>query len=672
MANLKVNNYHNIKLRINKDEYWDFFVNKDSYGPYNAPGGLYDKCLVSYIDMSDRSCYSGNTWLYGKEGYTWDESVANGYTLHNITYTGVDNGLFTFRKDRISNKDFVKIFQENKFDIVEGDSRLKLHAVSGSTLQYDYPLSIEEGSMRLNGGFFQGFFETECDKYKVFPTKFGQGDDIYFEFTMKKCDLEPESDRTLNDKYPDNKGIFFYIGTRSENKWIYEYDKEDTDGLESCYELGIGDFVEGGEIDKDSYIIGNFYSPNPEFDGYDPFELGDYTNYRHYDESLYDDGYCDWDDMSDYLEREVWSECSAKGENKLKVLGDDEPYKVLTWCCGEVSDDEFILKPFFRGCGCPISYKKVKKGIDGIGKNPLNKCSEFGDEYLMDNGEVMSLEEAVDYIEPELNIEDFIYYTDNDFSLFEANQYYFYTDNKFMMFDRTKTGYTIKNWVEGTQMMYYGRKSQFTGNLFILMNRTKTGYTVSNIDKLRDENANYYNPYTDLYNNALAFRITDKGEIGYRLLTSDCNIEGRDKTSIIEGYSFEGVIPDCEWFTVMVRMSFTGGKMKFMFYVNGKLVYVSREMPQLELRALHDLYEKQEGIPYNISLGGGTQGLAETIQKNYMLNPTRVYPLERNFAGSFIGYISSFRVYNCFMEQMIIENNFNTERLMRNEKLSEL
>ena len=39
-----------------------------------------------------------------------------------------------------------------------------------------------------------------------------------------------------------------------------------------------------------------------------------------------------------------------------------------------------------------------------------------------------------------------------------------------------------------------------------------------------------------------------------------------------------------------------------------------------------------------------------------MLDPTRVYPLEKNFAGTFIGYIKSFKVYNCFMEKMIIEN----------------
>ena len=262
---------------------------------------------------------------------------------------------------------------------------------------------------------------------------------------------------------------------------------------------------------------------------------------------------------------------------------------------------------------------------------------------------------------------DFEYETDNGFKLSEANQYYFYTDNKFLFFDRTKTGKTVSNWVEGTQFMYMGRKSQFKGNLFILMNRTKTGYTVDNIDTLRDESANDYDPYRDLYNNALAFRITDKGEIGYRMLTIDCEKEGRDKTSIIEGYSFEDVIPYCEWTTVNVRMSFIFGKMKLMFYVNGKLVYITKDLPMLDLKALNELYEKQEGVPYNISLGGGTQGLAETIQYNYMLNPTRTYPLERAFGGTFIGYIRSFKIYGCMLEQGIIYNNF----LYENENIKD-
>ena len=652
MANLKVNNYDNLYLRLNGDEYWDFFVNKDAYGAFKL-NGLYDNCLISYIDLCDTECTDGSEWIYSKSGYTWDKSLSVGYTLYNISYTGVDNGLFTYRKDRITNKDFFELFQNNKLEVPENDTRLKLHAVSGNTLQYEYPMEIGECYTKLNGGFFQGFFKTECDKYQVLPSNFKDGDNLYFEFTLKKCDFEPQSDKTLNDKYPENKGIFFYIGTRAENKWIYMYDKEDVDELEECYQLGVEDFVEGGEIDKKDHIIGNFYEPNPDFEGYDPFELGDYTNYNYYDDNLYADDYCDWNDMYDYLEIE--------SEKKPKIIDENARHSTLTWCCGEINDDDFILKPWFRGCGCPISYKKVPKPKDPFDPNPLKGCVEFGDEYLVDNGELMSVDEAMDYIEAELDISDFEYVTDNGFKLSEANQYYFYTDNKFLFFNRTCTGKTVHNWVEGTQFMYYGRRSKFKGNLFILMNRTKTGYTVHNIDALRDQSANEYNPYNDLYNNALAFRITDNGEIGYRMLTIDCDKEGRDKTSIIEGYSFENVIPDCEWAVVTVRMMFTFGKMKLMFYVNGKLVYITKDLPMIDLKALNDLYEKQEGVPYNISLGGGTQGLAETILQNYMLNPTRVYPLEKSFAGTFIGYISSFKIYNCFMEHMIINHNYKYE-----------
>ena len=100
MANLKVNNYDNLYLRLNGDEYWDFYVNKDSYGSLKL-NGLYDNCLISYIDLCDTECTDGSEWLYSKSGYTWDKSLSVGHTLYNISYTGVDNGLFTFRKDRM-------------------------------------------------------------------------------------------------------------------------------------------------------------------------------------------------------------------------------------------------------------------------------------------------------------------------------------------------------------------------------------------------------------------------------------------------------------------------------------------------------------------------------------------------------------------------------------------
>ena len=158
MANLKDNNYHNLKIRVNKDEYWDFFINKDSYGHFLSNSNrMYDNCLISYIDVSLPECYSGDTWLFGSSNYQWESAYTTTYTLNNIGYTAIDNGFFTYRKDRISNKDFFEIFTKSKYDIVENDNRLKLHAVSGNTLLYEYPVHIENDAIKVTEKWF-------CDK----------------------------------------------------------------------------------------------------------------------------------------------------------------------------------------------------------------------------------------------------------------------------------------------------------------------------------------------------------------------------------------------------------------------------------------------------------------------------------------------------------------------------
>lgn len=660
MANLKVNNYYAYKFRINKDDYWDFFLNRDNYGKFGSYDGrgLNDACLLTHFDMEHADC-DDSGWLISDEGYSWGDSVSVGYTLYNITYTGVDNGLYTFRKDTISNKDFPEIFGSYRLRIDEGDTRIKLHAVSGSTQLYDYPLYAENGYVKFNGGFYQGFVRTECDKYQVFPTKFSDGETYNFEFVMKRCDLESESEKTLNAKYPENKGIFFYLGTRSENKWVYLYDKDDKDGLEECSDIGVGDYVDGGEIDKDTYIIGNFYDldPGDDFDEEPPVDIDDYTDFKYYDEEYIEPEHGDWEDIADYLDIPV--------ERIRKPVDEFTKYVILESCyCGggDVDPDKqdaYVRAPYFTGCGCPVKYKRKKISDDEPQREYkyLKGCYKFGiDGYIGDWGGLE--DDDTDYFEPEIDISDFEYRTDGGFNMSEANWYQFETDNKFLMFDRTKTGKTTTNWVEGTKFVFSGRRRNFSGNLFMLMNRTKTGYTVSDIDRLREEGANSYDPYSDLYENAFALRVTDDGEVGYRMLVADCSKEGNDKTAVIEGYSSKGVIPDCEWVTLNVRVSFIGGdRMKLIFYVNGKLKYVTKSLPRINLRELNDLYEKQEGVPYNMSIGGGTQGLAETIQYNYMLNPTRVYPLERYFAGTFIGYMKSVRVYNCMMEQLDLMNN---------------
>ena len=132
------------------------------------------------------------------------------------------------------------------------------------------------------------------------------------------------------------------------------------------------------------------------------------------------------------------------------------------------------------------------------------------------------------------------------------------------MFNRTEDGYNVHNWHEGDHIRYVQKRNTFNGNLFLLMNRTSTGYTVYDIETLKSQYNERYNVYKDLYNNALAFRITDDGKIGYRYLVQDCE---KDYT-IKEGYSKEGIVPYNEWSSIVVKMQGQKDTMVLRFYVN--------------------------------------------------------------------------------------------------------
>ena len=180
MSNIKNNNFQFLKLKTNYDEYWDFFLDNESYDTYSFYNGvMYDGCLRAYIDVAQYDCVDEGT-INSLEQYQWEYANSIKHTLYNIGYTGFDNGLLHFRKDRILNKDFIELYKNSKY-IIDGDKSLKLHRVTGSTLVYEYPLTVEDFQIKLNGGFYQGFFKTECDKYQVLPSSLEQGDTWAYE-----------------------------------------------------------------------------------------------------------------------------------------------------------------------------------------------------------------------------------------------------------------------------------------------------------------------------------------------------------------------------------------------------------------------------------------------------------------------------------------------------------
>ena len=122
------------------------------------------------------------------------------------------------------------------------------------------------------------------------------------------------------------------------------------------------------------------------------------------------------------------------------------------------------------------------------------------------------------------------------------------------------------------------------------------------------------------------------------------------------------VKPD-EWNSINVRFAVLNPhsshcdtknrKMKILFYVNGFLVFISKEVDVFNFKAIDEVSQKQETVPYNISLGGGSLGLLETILPNYYAISEYILPIERDFCGTFMGDIKSFQMYGGFI-------NYNT------------
>ena len=105
-------------------------------------------------------------------------------------------------------------------------------------------------------------------------------------------------------------------------------------------------------------------------------------------------------------------------------------------------------------------------------------------------------------------------------------------------------------------------------------------------------------------------------------------------------------------------------------YVNGKLVFISKELPTFNFRELNDTPDKQEGVAFNISVGGGTQGLSDVIYYDFRQLPYKVLPLEKEFGGSFVGYFKSFKFYDCNLTfSEITQNAIFEKRFLVNQTI---
>jgi hypothetical protein len=130
----------------------------------------------------------------------------------------------------------------------------------------------------------------------------------------------------------------------------------------------------------------------------------------------------------------------------------------------------------------------------------------------------------------------------------------------------------------------------------------------------------------------------------------------------------------------LLERKFRLGKLKF--YVNGKHFMTIDDFEEIIPRELNDVKEKQIGVPFNISWGGGTFGLRESLTFSgcsgatgpYIQDPevmcdetlsgtslsglTTPILMEPTFGGTFMGAISEFRMYIEPLKSPQVQHNY--------------
>lgn len=206
-------------------------------------------------------------------------------------------------------------------------------------------------------------------------------------------------------------------------------------------------------------------------------------------------------------------------------------------------------------------------------------------------------------------------------------------------------------------------------NAYLIFSQNQKDYTVNTINEFYNSNSyikQNYDVKKDLYSNAFSLFITEEGEIGYRYLINKCK-EIFEDNFIIEKTD-KHTIEMNTWSTINVKIKVSSSnckcemdkrKMNIYIYVNGYLRFISQELPEFNFRELGDIYQKQEMVPYNISLGGGTLGLSNSKlvfeDKIYELNDPEY--LSKYFNKRFYGELKSFKFYNGPLDINGIRNN---------------
>jgi hypothetical protein len=543
-----------------------------------------------------------------------DLSCLTANTSCDIGLTGIDNGLVTgMTGQTITFTNGINDF--TKFDRLSFDRRLKMFQVTGYTSSnvrfsgFDktilYEVVSENDSVgyyhELYGGFYQGFYKLFGYDYEIFPERMNKGWAVEMLLKPRLFNVyEPSSgETTLNEIYPDNKNIFFYFGTRAENKFYHHADgfmggisaytrvTSDLVSLETCACCNTG--VTNSRC---IYV-------------YPPRSKGDHDPHKNYgcntcgcNSSSYvcsscgcptfENSICGWECKNHTCESSVQSTCETD------PLYDSMSNAISFKLCGSPNNPSIGVKVLRFTGDCITTGSCETSGITyQTGYTITEYCSPTG-----------------------------IYdYCDNINPAYLEEEHWFQLD---AVWER----YT---WLDTCNLWYRGGLGDITERKLL----------------------------ESLANNTMTLIAPPYTQIGYP-----------------PAGEVELVNLNEKW---LLDKEYRKGRLKI--YINGRRFFTIENFEEIIPRGLNTDKEKQVGVPFNISWGGGTQGLREnltfssTTGTTYIQDPeslptndlvgtdysglTTNILLEQNFGGTFEGGISQFRMYISPLSAPEVKHNFN-------------
>jgi hypothetical protein len=604
-----------------------------TYGNYD-----FDNILVSenYYNPTDVliDCYSSKTICdIGLTGT--DNGLVTGMTGQSITYT---NGLLPTNE---------------KFDRYKFDRRLKLHQVTGYTWTpntrfsgvtagtvYDvvsYSAQTVGNYQELYGGFYQGFYELFGYDYKILPERYPKGWTVEMTLKPRLSNVyTPSSGQTtLNQYYPNNAGIFFYMGTRAENKyWHHAAGTNSGDpsyyrvttpltGLTSCFCVDLyPNYTTSSTTVFDLTTTGETLTVSSDLS----WVSGDTALIYH--------------DDAQYLIGTVVGYTSETGNFQFvttKRVGLGTIYFSIVTNPGylEYNDSNCVL--VYPPTGTTDSHTQVDPCCC---PEPLVPIPEHNPEYdSMSNA--IAIKFSGDPHNPKICIRTLTITGDCIFS-----------GSCETLGPDSVTGYSINNYC--TDRGIYDDCSGTT-------------YTTQEHWVLVDV---VFERYTWLDTCDLYYR----GGLGTITTFPYTASTANNSVSLISPpITHYELIPTIEELVELnnlwiLEKIYRRGRMKV--YINGRIFDVFEDVEEIIPRGLFGHKENQVGVPFNISWGGGTQGLHENLvfsgvptgyTNNYIQDP-ELFPtnilsgttlsglttnilIEQNFAGTFDGAISKFNMY---------------------------